>query len=62
MKSPCKNGSAWDTWQRAGERMKGKAVADILTAAEDFAYGDAYDWPISGQRARYRAFMEGALS
>ncbi len=62
MKSQCKKGSAWDTWQRAGERVKGKPFTAIQSAANDFAYGDAFSWPIQGQQARYRAFIEGALS
>lgn len=61
MKSPCKKGSAWDSWQRAGERVKGQPYDKIVDAAIYFALEwaqprtPAYD-------ARYRAFMEGALS
>ena len=58
----CKPGSAWDTWQRAGARVRSLPFAAIQQAANDFAYGDAFHWPIHGQQARYRAFMEGALA
>ena len=62
MKSKCLKGSAWETWQLAGEKNKGEPMEKITAAAHKFAYIDGDEYPLAGQQARYKAFMEGALS
>ena len=59
-KSACKEGSAWHTWQKTGEQFQGFSREYIEAEAQNFA--NAPGWPQAARSARYRAFMEGAIT